>query len=453
MAGKLNIYNWGDLGVDLVKSPLHIPDGAWRRLQNAEFPTDEGQHAIKKRGSLIRINSSALAGAVGGLTNVPLNYPGDRQLLVGLTTAEDPDSWKTSSNGSSFTDLAAATVQRPVGGQKLSGTFIVGGNFYFPSRGAHLQNLYFFPGDDYIAYPTINFTAPPLVAWDGATSYVMFRVPTNPTSTVGSTPRLITDMIAANDLLYLSVWDHGGSDPNGKGRVLAFNPQTGVLALVGQKFGDGTDEHGRGFPYCLADYLGQLWCGSNAGTGTSGNMGSIWRITPGADDDWIEDEQLSGVQIGVMSLLGYKGKLYAALAVGVGGTALVTVRDPLAQTWATSFTAPATGVSYMGGLVVFDDNLYSCFFKGGTDCLIKQFDGSSWTTDKDVGTDINTDHAPGNPFVFGDELYWPFYDHTSDASQTAFVLKRTAGGTWSTVLDSLGIRGSLGTVIPDTGVI
>jgi hypothetical protein len=149
-----------------------------------------------------------------------------------------------------------------------------------------------------------------------------------------------------------------------------------------------------------------------------------------------------------MSLAVYRGLLYAATAAGTGNTARVKVRS-LAGSWSNSFSAPETGVSYCGGLIVFEDELYTCFFKSTGSILIKKFDGSSWTTTKDIGTDFSTSsHAPGAPFIFEDELYWAFYESSDDTDLTAFIVKKASGGgVWSTALDSVGLRGRLGRVI------
>lgn len=74
MGGKINLYNLGDLGIDLVSSKLHKPPGSWEKLQNAEFSDDEGQGGVTKRGSLRRLNADALnSGAkILVLANMPL---------------------------------------------------------------------------------------------------------------------------------------------------------------------------------------------------------------------------------------------------------------------------------------------------------------------------------------------------------------------------------------------
>jgi len=149
-----------------------------------------------------------------------------------------------------------------------------------------------------------------------------------------------------------------------------------------------------------------------------------------------------------MSLCPYNGQLYAATDADSSGTAIIQQRTS-AGVWTTSLSAPATNVGFFCSLIVFDGNLYAGYYKGTptTSTLIKKYDGTSWTTDKDVGVDIAA-LVPGKPFVFLDALYWPFYELTSESSLTCFLLKRTTGGVWSQVLSGVGIRGGLGQYTP-----
>ncbi len=144
-----------------------------------------------------------------------------------------------------------------------------------------------------------------------------------------------------------------------------------------------------------------------------------------------------------MSLCEYNGNLYAASSsTAAGNTARVEQRTA-AGVWSTSHSAADTGISYHCGLIVFDGDLYAAFFKSTVRCLIKKFDGTTWTTDKDVGVDFATlVHAPGAPFLYGDDLYWPFTALTA-AGVTGFLLKRTPAGVWSQVLTGLSLRGAL----------
>jgi hypothetical protein len=278
-------------------------------------------------------------------------------------------------------------------------------------------------------HPAFTFNAPVLA------------VPNNPLA-VGPA-RWISDLWVNNGLIYMGVFDLGGVAPDLNGRVLAFNPNTRTIDQVGKlPFGDGTGELRKGFPFCLTSYLGQLWAGTY-GVTAAGTLGNLYRILPGVDVDWTLDKTALAASGYFMSLCEYNGNLYAASSsTAVGNTARIEQRTA-AGVWSTSHSAADTGISYHCGLIVFDTNLYAAFFKNGVRCLIKKFDGTTWTTDKDVGVDFATTAvAPGMPFLYGADLYWPFTDLTA-AGTAGFLLKRTAAGVWTRELDGLSIRGSL----------
>ena len=109
MPQKLNIFNLGEKGVVLSRSPLHREDGSLVKAQNAEISLDEAEGGLKKRGGMPRLNSSSLSGSVQALVGVPLV---DRSFGVGTTQTlyaaiDDGTSnnWRTSTDGSSFESL------------------------------------------------------------------------------------------------------------------------------------------------------------------------------------------------------------------------------------------------------------------------------------------------------------------------------------------------------------
>ena len=452
--GKLNLFNLGALGVDLVKSPLHLPDGAWTSLQNAEFSHEGGQGGVKKRGSLTRINSSALAGAVQAIANVPLPLLTETLMMVAMNEGET-ESWKFTEDGASFTDIAAASLQRALGPQTFTADIssaINPGFIFMGQRALSYKQRFYFVGSNYvlwhplIADPT-TATAPVIVVWDGTTQFEIIRIPTNPTATGGSKPIWITDMAAINGFVYLCVFDHGGTAPSHKGRVIALDPISGDLSIVGNYFGDDSGENTNGMPYCLASAFGYLWTGTLGLTG--GSPGKIYRIQAGIDESWTLDHTIADSGGYLMSMLAFEGNLYAAATGIVGLAAKVWKRAP-DGTWSADLTAGTTGVSYFGGLIAFNDELYVAYFRDGAEAGIWRYNGTSWSEDLDVDSTYSVnDHAPGQPFVFKGNLYWPWFDASSDSATTGFLLKRTTGGTWSKALDQVGMRGCLGKFAPD----
>jgi hypothetical protein len=73
--GKSNTYTLGEFGVNRVKSPIHLVDGELLTAQNAEVSSDKGNRAIRKRAGLGKLNTSAAAGAILAMTNIPFPDP------------------------------------------------------------------------------------------------------------------------------------------------------------------------------------------------------------------------------------------------------------------------------------------------------------------------------------------------------------------------------------------
>lgn len=437
MAGKLNIFNFGDLGVDLVKSPIHLPDGAWTLGQNAEFILQGGQGGIKKRGGMAKLNTSTLAGTVQVIETAPFPYPGTTDLMVGLNSGET-NNWKKSPDGSAYTDITSAVLQR------LAASFTsLWGTATIPRdpRAVAFNGKMYFVGDDYV----VDTSSPPIVVFNGTAQAELLRVPTNPTS-AGAVPRWIAEFFTADDLIYFGVYDAGGIAPDHKGRVLQLDPTNGTLEQIGNRFGNGSGENTAGFPFCLTKYLGQLYAGTYGVSGN--NRGKVYRIQPGVDETWTMDHQATLHNGYYMSLCAYNGKLYAATDADSSGTACIEQRTSLGV-WSSVLSAPAGNTAFFSSMIVFNNLLFAGYYNPNATAstLIKKYDGSSWSTDKDVGVDVAA-LVPGKPCVFRGDLYWPFYDLTSDGTKTGFVLKRTTGGVWTSVLSSVGLRGGLCQYIP-----
>ena len=434
-------YLVGDRGVQLTGTPLHTPEGGLLSAQNVEFIREFGLGGIGSRGGLARLNTGALAGAVTHIQNLPFAYPNELVMMVALNSGETP-TWKKTLDGTTYTDLTSVDVEREAGTQKMASAAVNPQNFFIPQRSVSYKRRFFFAGDNY----TVDVTQPVMVMFDGVLYSELFRLPNN-ASQPTTVSRWINDMVAANGIIYISTFEGGGVAPDHKGRVIAFDPEFGSLTLIGNRFGNGTGENLGGMPYCITSFLGSIWVGT---MGISGNPnGKIYRIIPGIEDVWTLDHN-AGADTGYyMSLLQFQGSLYAAQSSDASGNAKIEKRTA-AGVWTDSFTGPDTGVAYCGGLVEFNNLLFACYYRTGGKNLIKKFDGSSWVTDKDVGVDYTaTTKAPGQPFVFAGNLYWPFFEDSSDTSLTNFLLKRTTAGVWSKVLNNVGVRGGLGMYRPD----
>jgi hypothetical protein len=431
----------GAKGVNLVASPLHTPDGGLLSSQNVEFIREMGIGGIGSRGGLAPLNTNALAGPVMAVANVPLTLPTvdpatQAAIMVACDTGET-ETWKVTLNGTAYTDLLAAAVARMSSIDKMPAT---------PSaippaqpRVVAFNNNLYYPADSAIAELLVYNSAL-------AKSASVFVVPGNPAATAD--PLWMTDLLIVGGHLFFGVYDAGGVAPNHKGRVLQFTPSTGLLVQVGNlPFGNGATELAGGMPYCLGNFSGRLWAGTYGISG-AGALGKLYSILAGVDVDWTLDHTAVASSGYFTSLCEYNGKFYAATTANDAAFAARVEQRTAAGVWSTSFTGPDTNTSYCSSLIVFGGNLYAAYFKDTVRVLVKKFDGTTWTTDKDIGVDFgNLSAAPGMPFIAAGNLYWPFTNLTA-AGTTGFIAKRTAAGAWSQVLTGVSLRGAIGAYVP-----
>jgi hypothetical protein len=438
-------YQVGEKGVNLVASPLHTPTGGLLSAQNVEFIRDQGIGGIGSRGGLAALNANALAGPVMAVANIPLVVPDvnptvDANMIVACDTGET-ETWKTTLNGTVYTDINGTTLSRMNSISKMPAT---------PSaippaqRVALINKRLYFSGNEQGG----GLTGAELISFADGEFERVFRVPGNPSTTAALSCRWMSDLLVANGLLYFGIYDEGGVAPNHKGRVLAFNPETFDLRQVGAyPFGNGATELAGGFPFCLGNYLGQIWAGTNGLSG-AGALGRLYRTLDTIDTSWTLDHTAVASSGYFTSLCEYNGDFYAATTANDAAFSARVEKRTAAGVWSTSFTGPDTNTSYCSSLIVFDGNLYAAYFKDTVRVLVKKFDGTTWTTDKDVGVDFgNLSAAPGMPFVAAGSLYWPFTNLTA-AGTTGFILKRTSAGSWSQVLTGVSLRGAIGAYYP-----
>lgn len=79
--GQINVYGLGEHGINRVKSPVHVIDGELLSCQNATTSPIGAQLGLKKRDGMVKINSSAAAGSIIAIANIPFANP------TGLGTA------------------------------------------------------------------------------------------------------------------------------------------------------------------------------------------------------------------------------------------------------------------------------------------------------------------------------------------------------------------------------
>jgi hypothetical protein len=427
VGGKLNLYDVGGGGVNLVKSPLQLADNEATQLQNAEYVRNEttgGTGSLSKRGGLAVLNSSALSGAIRGMLGLNLKTTYTRTLYAARGD-EDANTFLTSTNGTTWTDTSTPLV--PV---NLDFYTTDDGEFS-GRRFASFRNSILYPKGSY----TIGTDKPSIAIFDGTNALSIYDLPFGPSATASTPASFITDMLVANGKIYFTVKDPGGSAPNLTGRVMSLDIETGIVSQIANSFGGGTGEVTGGFPACISYYQNLLFVGLNHG-GTSDGIGKIVRCFPEIDTTWTSDvTNLSGSAV---SLAIYRGDLFAGLRSSTATNARVSRRSSTTQTWATSFTSSAgtSGEAQIASLTVFNDELYAIdYFSGSTDVLhIIKFDNSSWTTDRDV--DANDSPAdppqlPGGMAILSNKLYVVFAASGSDGTD-GFVMQKS-GSTWTKV--------------------
>ena len=70
MPGKINLYNLGVIGVDIVSSPLHALDGAYSSAQNCVSSPEDTEESIRKRPGMTQFSTGALGASVIMVHNI-----------------------------------------------------------------------------------------------------------------------------------------------------------------------------------------------------------------------------------------------------------------------------------------------------------------------------------------------------------------------------------------------
>lgn len=430
---RIRVFD-GQHGLYLDTMPGASPDGSWRRLVNAEFTetnnrtTGRGQGGMRKRGG-IAASSANLGAPVVSVAGVPLPSEMDFSAVLMLamnTAAGGTSGWKKSTDGTTFTDIAASTLPRAYQNRAWAGV-----NFdeERPSRCAIFRRSLYYPSNNYTEANPPNDPPPvALYAGDGR-GYDVFDVPQNPL--LAQTSYAVMDMIALNSAIYFVAFDQSGS-----ARCFKFDPIAGILSVVGNPFAPAS-----GSAMSLAWYQGRLWVGTYAIPGTA--KGYIYSLNPfNREMDWTLERTSANNAGGYHQLIQYGDDLFACTDADAVGTAVIE-RRTAAGVWSTSFTAAAAGTSRFSGAIVFDDKLFVGWYKWSatTQSLIKVYNGSSWSTDKDIKADYAL-KAPGQPTVFDGALYWPVFDAADSISATNFLMKRTTGGVYSRPLTGVALQGT-----------
>lgn len=424
MGDIIKNYEFGLGGVDIVTDPLKLKLDKATQLQNAEVRQDAdaaGSAALVMRGGLAALNGSALAGAVYGGIGWPLKTTYTRTLYAALGTA-DSNTFKTSTNGTSWTDSTSAAAAAAID------KYTDQGNERDARRMVTFRTFILYPGNGY----TQDTDNPIVVIWDGTTAVTVTGIPKGP-SGVTNPPFAVVDMFVAEGYLYLAVHEPDGATEE-NGRILRLSLDTGTLRQVANSFGGNSPEISGGHPSCMAYYKGQLFVGLN-GNNTTDGVGKIVRCFPGVDTTWTTD--VSNLSGHLSSLVVFKGKLYAGTHSSAASAEKIYERSPTAGTYAAVFTGVgAAGNAHCGHGIVSGGSLYFAQYHSTAPTIhIKSSsDGTSWATSRDVDSSDGgvAGNLPGGACTGpNSDLFYVFRSTTTTATD-GFIM-RFASAAWTKV--------------------
>lgn len=390
--GKLNVFNLGDVGVRLTESPVHTSDGALVSAQNAQISQSQGEHAIRKRPGLDKLTASAMSGSVLAMTNIPIPDPFPSVGTTGTrlyASQQESTSKHVTTDGTTWTSASSP-------GEAFAGLNGFPYHSVYPRGGTVSLNgtLYFLDGN-----------AGRLHTWDGTTDTTL------------SGP--LSDVVSG---LARHIFEHQGA----------------IYAVV--SFGsNGVLAHHTGSAWEISGTLAshRFYCGCSALNriylGTELDEVYYWTAADGfvKEDITGTDNTQPSTQIEI-----YNSALYLARGRNGQDADLVFKRGS-DGTW-TDITAGSAKTGYWGPLAVFNGLLFAGRQADAqtpnsfTGAQVWTYDGSTWTQDLDltsVQADATVIHAL---LTWNGALYLTMAG--SGTPSTARVMRRTTGGSWSTVV-------------------
>ena len=421
-----SVFNLGERGVQLTKSPLHIEGGELESAQNAILDVDQREGSLRKRpGWVSRV--SGLAGSVRGVVNVPLSDPDAlTNTFWAAIDAATGDTWRTSTNGTTWSgSTAIARAQRI---SKHTWTTVDLERFALHCVDTSDQLIYY-PSDGY----TVGTDQPILRATDGTFDSNIFTVPV---TLAGNADRAITALRFFDPYIYFAVWTVNGA--NSQWRTFQLSTKTGAITSVGPV----VSMTGQVAISDFANFNGRIY----AMTARTGGSQAVQSIRPPDGDipgETAWTTEFTPTDRVPLSATIFRGNLYVGTSNSAGpGTFTPAVLQITASGTVTASDTGATGVlvSAYGGLVVYSDRLYAARRNPNTsELVIRQFDGTTWVTDQNVITLAANAEFIGQSLVVGANLYMTF---PSTTAANGYILRRS-GGTWTSVDSSIAHRGFL----------
>ena len=364
----LTQYDMGQLGVNVDSSPIHKLDGELARAQNAIRNPLGVDGGITNRGGFSNLNGTATGASILGGVAVPLgNGPAIAVDTGGLHLSSYDGVSAASSvwvrTRNAFSTAVAVTVPGDTSGvRSIWGTGITFPAGESPLTGVEYLGRIYYPGGVY----TVGTESVPIRVFDGTVDYELARI--QPTTTLG-----VLYMAVCQGTIYITTLDSGSTDANWVGRVFSLNPDNGALTQIGPALTTGY------LPTAVAMFNNDLFVAGSKQTTTS--EAHIFKIRPGVDAAWTDDETLAADQFNVTGMYAWNGFLYFSV-YAADGVAPKIVRRNLAGTYSTvkTFTAGVGTTAGSGNFALFLDHLYTSFFDGVTDDGVwRSADGTTWT--------------------------------------------------------------------------
>lgn len=403
MGGKLNVYNLGEKGVVITKSPLHHEDGEFLSTQNGEFYVEQGKGALRKRPGLQRFNTEVLAAAVKGVIGVPLPGPSERSLHVFLGTGAG-NLWKvTEDNGATWAD---ATEGFATDINQVTWSTLI----HRPA--VHLLGNFFWIGRAEGFNPSGTAA---VFGFDGEMEYELTRFSTTATWAA---------LLGAHNGRLIAVEDT---------TVWLVDPVTGERETIGSAADIATA--GGGTIYAGCSYLGKVWIGLS-GVGCT----VLWARQ--GDSTWTVDHT-NGPMASILAMLPYQGKLYVGYSAANPTAPLLESRTS-AAVWATEQTGvvanPISG--FWDNFVIHQDKLYVAYSHPGLAGIDPNYtrlfvnDAGAWSLEKNFAADFPGTFQIVGVFSIGAALYVAITDDTVTTARNGVYKKVFPGGSWTQVYSS-----------------
>lgn len=403
MPGKLNLYNLGDLGVHLVETPVHSPDGSFTTAQNAAVSQNEGQHGIRKRLGMAKLNADALGGSVLAIANLPFQDPFEALAITGTAlyanTQTDGSTYhQRTTNGTTWT--APSDPGRWDDETNAAPTT----NFNARVRGGAVSTsgllTYYARGD----VPDSG-----VVTWNGS-------VRTNVASVSLAANEVVRGMCLADGVIHLLI----ANTVSNTGEVHRVDGS--VITDLGATISHEAT--------CITWALGKFW------VGTDNNR--IYSFDPATATSTVEhtiSPTPGGARLVIVDIEHFEGLLYASAATtkdhATAATADKVLKRAAAGTW-SDITPGSAGDGDYGPLCAFAGDLYVSrnAFGAFAGCSIYRYDGSSWTLDQDVTAVLTGADFVNALVAFNSALYGVAINSSGNRA-----IIRRSGGSWTAVVN------------------